>query len=107
MVSYLHREEKGSDVNVATHLLTDVIERSVDAAVVITNDSDLELPLRVVRERIPVGTVNPGPKPLAGKLKGTPQTGAGDHWWARITAEAYRAHQLPARVGRLTKPDGW
>ena len=107
MVSYLHREEKRSDVNVATHLLTDVIEGSVDAAITITNDSDLELPLRVARERIPVGTVNPGPKLLAGKLKGTPHEGAGDHWWARVSGEAYRAHQLPARVGRLEKPVGW
>src|SRR2546426_5052091 len=37
MVSYAHREEKGSDVNVASHLLVDVLKGDVDAAVVISN----------------------------------------------------------------------
>src|SRR3712207_2865778 len=32
MVSYAHREEKGSDVNVASHLLVDVLTGEVDAA---------------------------------------------------------------------------
>jgi len=41
-------EEKGSDVNVATHLLLDALAQppAMDAAIVISNDSDLELPVR-------------------------------------------------------------
>ena len=39
------REEKGSDVNVATHLLVDVLTGAIDAAIVISNDSDLALPI--------------------------------------------------------------
>lgn len=67
------REEKGSDVNVATHLLTDVLTGSVDAAIAITNDSDLALPLRIARQHVPVGVINPQKtKPLAGALKGAP-----------------------------------
>ena len=107
MVSYLAREEKGTDVNLATHLLVDVLERSVDAAVVISNDSDLELPIRVSRERVPVGVVNPGAGRPAGKLCGQPFDGVGDHWWQRIDEERYRAHQLPPRVGALCRPLGW
>jgi hypothetical protein len=41
MVSVAHREEKGTDVNVASHLLLDLLHRRVTAAVVISNDSDL------------------------------------------------------------------
>ncbi|MGD8166690.1 hypothetical protein ACEXOS_005665 [Herbiconiux sp. P16] len=41
MVPIARREEKGSDVNVASHLLIDVLEKRVDAAVVVSNDSDL------------------------------------------------------------------
>jgi hypothetical protein len=48
MVSVADREEKGSDVNVATHLLTDVCEQKIDAAVVISNDSDLALPITIM-----------------------------------------------------------
>lgn len=107
MVSVLNREEKASDVNVATHLLLDVLAGALDAAIVVTNDSDLALPLKVARQRIPVGTVNPGASLLAGKLRGKADEGVGDHWWARISADAYRAHQLPEMLGRLRKPTGW
>ncbi|HEX7290514.1 MAG TPA: NYN domain-containing protein [Conexibacter sp.] len=107
MVFYLAREEKGTDVNLATHLLVDVLGRAVEAAVVISNDSDLELPIRVARERVPVGVVNPGAGRPAGKLRGQPFDGVGGHWWQRIQEEAYRAHQLPQRVGVLCRPPGW
>lgn len=56
MVSYAHREEKGSDVNVAAHLLVDVYTKVVDAAVVISNDSDLRYPIQQARLLVPVGT---------------------------------------------------
>jgi hypothetical protein len=44
-------EEKGSDVNLATWLLIDAFDRAFDAAVVITNDSDLAEPIRMVRKK--------------------------------------------------------
>ena len=40
-VRVIKTEEKGSDVNLATHLLTDGFRGAYDIAVVITNDSDL------------------------------------------------------------------
>ena len=43
-------EEKGSDVNLASHLLHDGFKGLYDAAVIITNDSDLAEPIRMVRE---------------------------------------------------------
>jgi hypothetical protein len=49
MVSYANREEKGSDVNVASHLLVDVLTDRIDAAVVISNDSDLRFPVQFAR----------------------------------------------------------
>ena len=75
MVSYLHQEEKGSDVNVGTHLMLDVLQGDVGAAVVVSNDSDLKLPVREARKRVPVGVVNPGPAELAGDLRGSPSDG--------------------------------
>jgi hypothetical protein len=60
MAQVLNLEEKGSDVNVATHLLADVLTRAVDAALVISNDSDLSLPLNRVRQAVPLATINPG-----------------------------------------------
>jgi len=60
MVSVADREEKGSDVNVACHLLLGTLEQRIDAAVVVSNDSDLALAVAHARMRIPVGVVNPG-----------------------------------------------
>lgn len=43
-------EEKGSDVNLATHLLVDAFNNEYDIALLISNDSDLAEPLRVIKE---------------------------------------------------------
>jgi len=45
-------KEKGSDVNLATYLLLDAFEGSYETAIVISDDSDLLEPVRVVRERL-------------------------------------------------------
>ena len=54
-------EEKGSDVNLATHLLRDGFKGLYEMAVVISNDSDLREPVRIVRQdlNLPVGIINP------------------------------------------------
>src|SRR5262249_56463372 len=77
MVSYANREEKGSDVNVAAHLLLDVLGGAIDGALVVSNDSDLRFPLEQARRHVPVGVVNPSRNYLAGDLRGEPTAGAG------------------------------
>jgi hypothetical protein len=54
-------EEKGSDVNLATHLLVDAFDQDYELAVIISNDSDLVGPIRVIREKfgLRVGVLNP------------------------------------------------
>ena len=57
-------EEKGSDVNLAAHLLDDAHRARFDVAVVVTNDSDLLMPIQMVRAMgLKVGILNPHPKP--------------------------------------------
>lgn len=57
--------EKGSDVNLATHLLFDAFRNDYDVAVIISNDSDLREPVRIVTQELgkPVGILNPHPHP--------------------------------------------
>lgn len=52
-------EEKGSDVNLASHLLVDGSTGGYDVAVVVSNDADLLEPVRLVREvlGLPVGVL--------------------------------------------------
>lgn len=54
-------EEKGSDVNLAAHLVRDAFRGVFQVAVLITNDSDLAEPVRIVRQELnlPVGILNP------------------------------------------------
>lgn len=107
MVSYAHREEKGSDVNVAAHLLVDVLTGVVDAAVVISNDSDLEFPVSYARTRVPVGLVNPSGNYLAGALRGQRSDGVGSHWWRQLSPSDLRACPMPDPVGSLARSAGW
>jgi uncharacterized LabA/DUF88 family protein len=107
MVSHARREEKGSDVNVASHLLLDTLGGKVDAAIVISNDSDLRLPIQAARRLIPVGTVNPSKSYLAGDLTGDATDGVGGHWWLQLAAPDYRACQLPDPCGNYPKPGPW
>lgn len=107
MVSHARREEKGSDVNVASHLLVDTLDGNIDAAIVISNDSDLRFPLQTARGRIPVGTVNPSRWYLAGDLAGRHTDGVGGHWWRQLRAADYRQHQLPDPCGTYPKPGPW
>ena len=60
-VEVLRTEEKGSDVNLATHLLHDAHRGLIDCAVVVSNDSDLAEPVRMVREDLGliVGVISP------------------------------------------------
>ena len=107
MVSYLHQEEKGSDVNVGAHMLIDILTNEVDAVVVVSNDSDLRYPVLYARTRVPVGIVNPRNTYHAGDLRGDACAGVGGHWWRRLSALDYRAHQLLDPVAGYTKPLGW
>jgi uncharacterized LabA/DUF88 family protein len=54
-------EEKGSDVNLATHLLHDAHMGRFDVAVIVSNDSDLLEPIKIVRGQLgrKVGILNP------------------------------------------------
>lgn len=48
-VNALTTEEKGSDVNLASHLVWDGARNAYDVAVVLSKDTDLVEPLRIVR----------------------------------------------------------
>ena len=99
-------EEKGSDVNIATHLLHDGFTKRFDIAVLITNDSDLQEPVRIVRQvlNLPVGILNPHQrhscvlKPQATFMKRIRQSDL---------AVCQFATPLTDRHGQFHKPPTW
>lgn len=63
VVPVIRTEEKRTDVNLATYLLVDCFDDDFDEAVIISNDSDLTLPVETIIEKFgkPVGMINPHP----------------------------------------------
>ena len=63
-------EEKGSDVNLAAHLLNDAWKDLYDVAVVISNDTDLTAPIRMVTQERhkQICLVCPARRPASPKL---------------------------------------
>jgi len=57
----IKNEEKGTDVNIASHLIHDANRALFEKAVVISNDSDLVTPIKIVTKEIglPVTIVSP------------------------------------------------
>ena len=98
-------EEKGSDVNLATALLVDAFDGDMEYAVVISNDSDLMEPIRVVRARqCAVGVVNPHSR-HGGELAQVAS------WHRPLFTSYLRQSQFPDTLtderGDFSKPAGW
>jgi hypothetical protein len=102
----LKTEEKGSDVNIAAHLLLDAHFSHFDQAIVISNDSDLLTPIRFVRRSFGkrVGVLNPHLRPSqvlrreADFLRPI-RIGA--------VAAAQYPEQMTDRNGRFSRPPKW
>lgn len=67
LVKVIKTEEKGSDVNIAAHLINDGYKKEYETAVIVTNDSDLSEPIRIVDLELglPVGILNPHKQPTS------------------------------------------
>lgn len=107
-------EEKGSDVNLATYLLLDAFDDDYEAAVVISNDSDLQLPILMVRKRFDVKVVvlHPvRPARYGKKLTKSVVLAKAASKSIVIDDQALQNAQFPPvlydKNGTITKPAGW
>ncbi|MET9149751.1 NYN domain-containing protein [Streptomyces griseoflavus] len=64
-VQVVKTEEKGTDVHIASQMLLDAFRKDCGLVVLVSNDSDLCEPLRIVKEelRVPIGILNPFDRP--------------------------------------------
>lgn len=105
-VRVIKTEEKGSDVNLATFLLTDAFDDLYDCAVIVSNDSDLKEPIAQVRGRFgkTIGLLNPQ-KTTSAALRPLA------HFIKQIRGGALGVSQLPQQLSDLTgtihKPTRW
>lgn len=102
-------EEKGSDVNLAVQLLNDAWHQRFEVAVVISNDSDLESPIQIVRteRQLPVGLLCP----VAGRP--STQLNAAASFVRHIRPGHLQQSQFPPTITNAsgqdiaTKPASW
>ncbi len=104
----LKTEEKGSDVNLAVHLINDAWLDAYDCAVIVSNDSDLAEAMRLVRSQ--------HPRKLLGLLfarqgggKPSYELSRHAHFVLRLSATVLAASQLPNPIPGTTlhKPAAW
>lgn len=107
-VSVIKTEEKGSDVNLALHLLNDAWRDAYDCAVVVSNDSDLAEAMRLAKEQNGklIGLITPGNP----KHRATSQT-LKQHavFLKRIRQKVLSLSQLPEAIpnSSIKKPSTW
>ena len=105
-VNVYKTEEKGSDVNLGVHLLNDAWLDRYDCAVIISNDSDLAEPLRLVRQQNKkiIGLLSPL---ITGHPSRELQKYA--HFMKRIRKGVLKVSQLPTPIPGTTlhKPKTW
>jgi uncharacterized LabA/DUF88 family protein len=101
-------EEKGSDVNLAAYLLLDGFRNQYDVAAVITNDSDLVEPIRIVRDELKKQVIVLEPRGDAGNSKEL-RGAASAYKPIRLGAIAASlfAPEMTDGVGTFRKPTGW
>jgi len=101
-------EEKGTDVNLATHLVNDAHLKKFDTAIVISNDSDLAEAVRIVGGdmKMRVGVINPCKyQPTSTELV------KNAIFQKRVGDRSVLASQFPAimtdKIGQFQKPYKW
>ncbi len=105
-IEVVKTEEKGSDVNLATQLLHDAYEGLFECAVVVSGDSDLLMPVRLVKEKLklPVGVLNPQKHPCSVLRKHAT-------FYKHLIKGRLAKSQLPSTLidttGTFHKPSSW
>jgi uncharacterized LabA/DUF88 family protein len=92
-------------VNLAVHLVNDACLDAFDAALVISNDSDLAEAIRIARSKgKPIGVANPS---ATNRMNAELYHSAS--FTRRIEAKHLKAAQLPSTIGPATvsKPERW
>lgn len=106
MVEVLRTDEKGSDVNLATHLIYEGMNGDYDAAAVVSNDSDLAEPIRIVTQHLrkTVGILSPADFPSRELRKFAT-------FYKPIRRSVLAASQFPLELrdanGTFRKPTNW
>ncbi len=105
-VQVVKTEEKGSDVNLATHLLHDAYQDDYDVGVIVSNDSDLLEPIKIVKKvlRKIIGIINPQRHPSSVLVQQADFVKPVRKW---VLGQSQFPQILKDARGSFSKPIGW
>lgn len=108
-VQVLTRREKGSDVNLASYMLKDLFEGKCDHFLVVTGDSDLITPMKIVEEqgaklslRVPGRSENNSFRKLSGIFEDTKLTSIED-----LQKSQFANPYVCANGRQIHRPKSW
>ena len=104
VVKVIKVEEKGSDVNIASHLVRDSFKNEFDVAAILSNDTDLVEPVRILTQELgkTVGILSPVARPAASLARVA-------KFVRHIRADHLKAAQLPDPIpgSTIARPPTW
>jgi len=110
-------EEKQTDVNIALHMYRDAVNNQCTQQILVSNDSDLELTLKLISEDSPdisLGLIIPRPRPVANQNIRPPNKSLSQYSnWTRnhILDQECQNSQLNDKISTnrksILKPEHW
>lgn len=99
-------EEKGSDVNLRAHLVRDAFQKKFDTAAVLTNDTDLVEPIKIVTSeaKLPVTLLSPVNTPATSLVKHATSV---RHIKPYLGPSQFPKMLVDARDRQIHKPPSW
>ena len=111
LIQFQKYEEKETDVNIATHIIYDCCKENISSIALLSNDTDLKLPLWFARKKLKKRVVTITPTEMEnGSLISKPA-----HYNLRkisnlsisVTESHLKACLFPNKVGKAFKPKKW
>ena len=110
-VQFPKYEEKETDVNIATHIIYDCCKENIDSIVLLSNDTDLKLPLwfarKKLKKRVVVITPTDNDVEAIVPLDAHQDLQKISNTTISLTEEYLKNSQFPDVVNKISKPKSW
>ena len=111
IVQFPTHEEKETDVNIATHIIYDCCKENIDAIALLSNDTDLKLPLwfarKKLKKKVIVITPTEKKKGLIFSMRAHQDLQKISNKTLSLTENHLKNSQFPDVVNGIFKPKSW
>ena len=111
IVQFPKHEEKETDVNIATHIIYDCCKENIDSIVLLSNDTDLKLPLwfarKKLKKKVVVITPTENKKSSIVSMRAHQDLQKISNKTLSLTENHLKDSQFPDVVNGMSKPKSW